>query len=400
MPFFRYTAKNEHGEAVKGKVEARNQTQAASILRTRGLLVVAVQPFTEDSFATLKNLTSGVKFDDVVNMTRQMATMVTAGLPLTEALSILGQQSKPAMAQLIGDLQRDIEGGSSFAKALEKHPKVFSRVYIQLVRAGETGGILDTILQRLADNMEKDKEFKAKTRGALIYPVIVVIAMLIVALIMMIFVIPKLTDMYKDFGADLPFATQLLISMSTTVARYWWLVGLGLVGAWFALQNWRKTKSGERVFDKFLLDMPVFGILRQKIILTEFSRTLALLLSSGISLLQALEIVGSAADNSLYRDALTEAQSQVEKGVALSQALSKYTIFPPILAQMISVGEETGKIDDVLLKVSVYFQSETEHAIKNMTTAIEPIIMIVLGVGVALMVIAIIMPIYNLTSQF
>lgn len=400
MAVFRYNAKNEHGEAVKGKVEARNETQAASILRTRGLLVVSVQPFSEDSFATLKNLASGVKFDDVVNMTRQMATMVTAGLPLTEALSILSQQSKPAMAQLIGELQRDIEGGSSFAKALEKHPKVFSRVYVQLVRAGETGGILDTIMQRLADNMEKDKEFRAKTRGALIYPVIVVIAMLIVALIMMIFVIPKLTDMYKDFGADLPFATQLLIGISNTVARFWWLVGLAGVGAWFGLQSWRKTKAGERTFDRFLLDMPVFGILRQKIILTEFARTLALLLSSGISLLQALEIVGSAADNSLYRDALTEAQSQVEKGVALSQALSKYDIFPPILSQMISVGEETGKIDDVLLKISVYFQSETEHAIKNMTTAIEPIIMIVLGVGVALMVIAIIMPIYNLTSQF
>lgn len=400
MPYFKYNAKNEHGETVKGKVEARNQAQAASVLRTRGLLVVSVQPFTEDSFATLKNLTSGVRFDDVVNMTRQMATMITAGLPLTEALSILSQQSKPAMAQLIGDLQRDIEGGSSFAKALEKHPKVFSRVYVQLVRAGETGGILDTILQRLADNMEKDKEFRAKTRGALIYPAIVLIAMLVVAMIMLIFVIPKLTEMYRDFGADLPVMTQLLIDLSNTVARFWWILGIGLVAGWFGLQSWRKTKQGEKRFDKFLLDMPVFGILRQKIILTEFARTLALLLSSGISLLQALEIVSSAADNSLYREALTESQTQVEKGVALSQALSKYDIFPPILSQMISVGEETGKIDDVLLKISVYFQSETEHAIKNMTTAIEPIIMIILGLGVAMMVIAIIMPIYNLTSQF
>lgn len=401
MALFRYTVKNQHGETVKGKVEARSESQAAAVLRTRGLLVIRVQPLNDESFTAIKEMLMGVKYDEVVTFTRQLSTMVTAGLPLTQAMSILNQQSKPAMSRMIGELQREVEGGSTFAKALAKFPRVFSRVYVQLVLAGETGGVLDEVLDRLADNMEKDKDFKAKTKGALIYPVIVVIAMIIVAFIMMVFVIPKLTEMYKDFGADLPFATQLLIDISTFVANFWWLFIVGGIGGSFVFRRWLKTRSGRIAFDRLLLKIPVFGELRSKVTLTEFARTLSLLLGAGISLLQALEIVSEASNNILYREALQDAAKQVEKGISLSQAIAKYgNLFPPILSQMIAVGEETGKLDDVLLKLSVYFESESEHAIKNLTTALEPMIMIVLGLGVGLMVIAIIMPIYNLTSQF
>lgn len=400
MALFLYTAKNEHAEPVKGKVEARSVSQAAAILRTRGLLVVNVQPETQNSFSALQTLLTGVKFDDVVNFTRQLATMVTAGLPLTEALSILGQQSSPSMAALVAEVVRDVEGGTTFAKALEKHPKAFSRVYIQLVRAGEAGGVLDEVLQRLADNMEKDKEFRAKTKGALIYPVIVLVAMLVVSMVMMIFVIPKLTQMYQDFGAELPLPTRILIGASSFMASYWWIVIGAVVAAVVGVIQWRKTPKGEREWDRYMLKVPIFGVLRQKVILTEFARTLSLLLGAGISLLQALDIVSDAASNRLFRDALKECSQQVEKGVSLSLAMGKYTLFPPLLSQMISVGEETGKLDDVLLKLSAYFESESEHAVKNLTTAMEPIIMIVLGLGVGGMVIAIIMPIYNLTSQF
>ncbi len=400
MPLFKYTAKNDHGETLKGKVEAQTATQAAAVLRGRGLFVITVRSLGADDNSILKDLFGGVKIDDVVTFTRQLSTMITAGLPLTQGLSILAQQSKPSVTKMVSELQREIEGGTSFAAALEKQPKIFGRVYTQLVRAGETGGVLDKVLERLAENMEKDKEFRAKTRGALIYPIIVVIAMIIVALVMMIFVIPKLTEMYQDFGAELPFATQLLIDISSFVANYWWLAGIGIFGGGVAFKNWTRTKTGRRAFDLFLLKLPVFGVLRAKVILTEFSRTLSLLLGAGISLLQALDIVGEGISNSIYRDAIKESTTQVEKGVAFSQSITKYTIFPPILAQMIAVGEETGKLDDVLLKLSLYFQSESEHAIKNMTTALEPMIMIVLGLGVGLMVIAIIMPIYSLTSQF
>jgi len=401
MPLFRYAVKNQHGETVRGKVEARSESQAAAVLRTRGLLVISVVPLNNESFLAVKELLGGVKYDEVVTFTRQLSTMITAGLPLTQAMSILGQQSKPAMSRMVSEIQREIEGGSTFAKALEKYPRSFSRVYIQLVRAGETGGVMDEVLDRLAENMEKDKEFKAKTKGALIYPVIVLLAMVIVGFIMMVVVVPKLTEMYKDFGADLPFATQLLIDISTFISRYWWLTIVGSVVGFGIFKKWIKTHTGRVAFDSFLMKLPVFGELRAKVTLTEFARTLSLLLGSGISLLQALDIVSESSENILYREALQDASKQVEKGISLSQAISKFGhLFPPILAQMIAVGEETGKLDDVLLKLSVYFQSESEHAIKNMTTALEPMIMIVLGLGVGLMVIAIIMPIYNLTSQF
>lgn len=400
MPYFKYTAKNEHSETVKGKVEAQNKTQAVQILKNRNLFVVNLALESEGSFTIFSAIFSGVKYNDIVNFTRQLSTMITAGLPLTEALSILEQQGKPAMVKVISELLKEIEGGSTFSKALGKFPNHFTKVYTQLVRAGETAGVLDEVLQRLADNMEKDKEFKAKTKGALIYPAIVLIAMLIVGTIMMVVVVPKLTDMYKDFGAELPGPTQFLIDFSNFVTKTWYLL-FGLVGVGlFALKRWSKTKKGAVEIAKFQFKIPIYGLLRKKVILTELTRTMALLLSAGISLLQVLEIVSEASSSVIYQDELKKSAKQVEKGIAFAQTVSNQDLFPIILSQMVSVGEETGKLDEVLLKISAYFQSESEHEIKNLTTALEPFIMIVLAVGVGFMTIAIIMPIYSLTSQF
>lgn len=401
MSFYRYTAKNSFGETMKGKVEAQSIQQASGLLTSRGLLVITLNPLVEDSLASLKARLFGIKIDDIVNFTRQLATMVTAGLPLATALSILVRQSKEEMSRMVAGLLQEVEGGSSFAKALEKQKENFSRIYIQLVFAGETGGVLDTILERLADNMEKQKEFRAKTKGALIYPIIVVIAMIVVGIIMMIFVIPKLTEMYRDFGAELPLATRILIGISEFLSKAWWAFLIAVVGGVFGFRKWYLTRPGKLAIDRFIMKLPIVGELTQKMVLTEFARTLSLLLSAGISLLQALEIVTDGVENIIYREALEKATDQVEKGVSLSEALGHFDdIFPPILFQMIRVGEETGKLDSVLQKLSQYFESETEHAVKNLTTAIEPMIMIVLGLGVGAMVIAIIMPIYNLTSQF
>jgi type IV pilus assembly protein PilC len=400
MAFFKYVAKNKFGENIKGKVEARAINQAAVLLSSRGLLVIKLEPITQDSFAAIRSMMGGVKFEDVVNFTRQLATMVTAGLPLAGALNILVRDGKVEVTRMMAVILQDVEGGHSFADALTKHKKIFSRLYIQLVKAGETGGVLDTVLERLADNMEKEKEFKAKTKGALIYPVIVILAMFVVAIIMMIFVIPKLTEMYRDFGSELPFVTRALIGMSDAMVKYWYVMAALIGGSIFAFKSYKKTKDGRYKIDEIMLKLPVFGELKKKIILTDFARTLALLLSSGISLLEAIAIVTESVENVVYRTALQEVNKQVEKGSSLSESLSHYEMFPVILHQMMSVGEETGKLDEVLAKLSSYFEQESEHAIKNMTTAIEPMIMIVLGLGVGAMVIAIIMPIYNLTSQF
>lgn len=400
MAIFQYTVKNEHGETIRGRVEAQTKEQASGILRNRSLLVISMKPQNETLMTSLNSSLFGIKSDEIVSFTRQLSTMVTAGLTLTESMHILQQQSKPAMERMIGSILREIEGGSTFAKALQSQGKVFSPVYIQLVRAGETAGMLDTVLARLADTMEKQREFAGKVKGALIYPIIVIFAMIIVAFVMMVFVIPKLTQMYKELGAQLPFITQVLIDVSDFMASYWYLIVVAAVVGGIAFRAWKKTENGRRQFDVFMLKIPVLGILRQKVILTEFCRTMSLLLSAGISVLQALEILTDAQENVLYRDALAVASDQVEKGVPLSQTISKYDFFPPIVSQMIGVGEETGKVDEVLLKLSVYFESESEQEVRNLTAAFEPLIMVVLGLGVGVLVIAIIMPIYNITSSF
>lgn len=400
MPIFSYTVKNEYGETVKGRVEAQNREQAAGILRNRSLLVISLRVQNDGIMDALNSIAFGVKQGEVVNFTRQLSTMVTAGLTLSESLHILQQQSKPATERMISTLLREIEGGSTFSKALQTQGKLFSQVYIQLVRAGETAGMLDTILARLADNMEKEKEFQGKVRGALIYPVIVILAMAVVAFVMLVYVIPKLTQLYKELGAELPFLTQLLIDVSDFASNFWWLIliGIGVSGVLFKM--WYKTEKGRLTFDRIMLKLPVIGILRQKVILTEFCRTMSLLLGAGISVLQALEILTAAQENVLYRNALAESSELVEKGIPLSQTISKYDFFPPIVSQMTSVGEETGKVDEILLKLSLYFESESEQAVRNLTAAFEPLIMMVLGIGVAFLVMAIIAPIYNITSNF
>lgn len=398
MAIFKYRAKNSYGETINGKVEAQLRDQAFAVLRDRGLFVISVAEQNDNITLNIPFL-NGVKKDDIIGFTRQLSTMITAGLSLLDAMTILERQSKPAMRKLISDLMRDIEGGASFADALSHHNE-FSRVYQNLVKAGEAAGVLNDILARLADSLEKEKEFRGKVKGALIYPAIVVTAMFIVATVMMIFVIPQLSGMYKDFGAELPAMTQVLISTSELFQQYWYIIFGALGAGIFGLIKWRQTPQGQLTFDKYVLKLPIFGVLQQKIILTEFARTLSLLLGAGISLLEALEIVSEAMDNVVYRNAIKEAYNYVEKGSSLAAAIEPYKFFPAILAQMVAVGEETGQLDDVLGKLSHYFESESEQAVKGLTTAIEPLIMIILGLGVGFLVIAIVMPIYSLTSQF
>lgn len=400
MSIYNYLVKNEYGESIKGKVEANSERHAASILSTRGMLVIDISPIGDETWAKIKESLVGIKQTDIVNFTRQLSTMISAGLPLAGALNILQAQGKPEMAKMIGELLKDIEGGATFSSALAKHPKVFSRVYIQLVHAGEVGGVLDNILNRLAEVMEKEKDFRAKTKGAMIYPVIVVLAMIAVGIIMMIFVIPKMLSMFTDFGAELPLPTKILIGVSGFMAKFWYILLIIIGAGIYAFRRIYSTKKGQREIDRLIMKVPIIGTLRVKTVLTDFSRTLALLLGSGVSLMEALEIVGDAISSILYREAVADARKRIEKGVPLSQAIAAQEIFPPILDQMIAVGEETGKMDEILTKLSNYFELETGYAVKNLTSAIEPLIMIVLGIGVGLMVVAVIMPIYSLTSQF
>jgi type II secretory pathway component PulF len=401
MEKFDYLAINKDKKKVKGIVEALSQTQAISILRTKGLFVVRLNKIEVlPAWLAWFNRFQRVKKQDVVHFTRQLATMIKAGLPLTTALSILKYQSNLAMAKVVDEVLREVEGGGSLSKAMSKFSRIFDPVYLSLIQSGEAAGVLEKVLLRLADNLEKAAEFRSKTKNALIYPAIITIAMVIVGIVMTVFVIPKLTSLYTEFGAELPTMTKILIGISNFMVKTWilWLV-LGGVGG-YALSRWKHTESGRIVWDNIMLKLPIFGPLKTKIILTEITRTLALLVESGVSIIEALQIVAGTADNILFSSAIKKAAKEVEKGIPIAAAIGQFEFFPVIVPQMLAVGEETGKIDEVMFNLSGYFETEAETAVKGLTTAIEPLMMILLGVGVAFLVIAIVMPIYNLTSQF
>lgn len=402
MAYFSYKAKGSQGKRVTGFVEAPSKETATRLLHDKQLFVVAISEARGSDRGDSASLrVKRVGFGEIVNFTRQLSTMVVAGLSLPEALSILKSQTQnSALASVLTEIEHQIVGGGNLGNALAKYPQHFSQIYIALVRAGESSGQLDAVLARLADNLEAQRDFRSKVTGAMIYPVIIVAGMGIVVMIMMTVVIPKLTELYNDFGVDLPVATQVLISVSTFFVHWWWFVIAMIVAVTYGFVRWKKTNQGELVIDTLVLHIPLFGELQKKVILVEFTRTLSMLISSGIRILDALQVLKDALGNVLFRNAIVDISKRVERGFPLGETFAQYPVFPPIVSQMMKVGEETGKLDDTLLKLSRYFQSESENLVKGLTTAIEPIIMVVLGVGVGFIVISVITPIYNLTSQF
>lgn len=386
-----------------GLVEAPTAQSATQLLHDKGLFILSLEESKKTPGQTSGSLSrfKKVKFADIVNFTRQLATMVTAGLSLPESLTILRTQTEnPTFARILLDIEHAIVSGGNLADSLAKYPQYFSPIYLALIRAGESSGTLDKVLARLAETLEDQREFRSKVVGAMIYPIIIFVGMAVVVMIMMTVVVPRLTDLYKDFGVSLPASTQLLMTTSGFFVRFWWLMIALAVGGTALFRKWRKTPVGEVAVDTFILKIPLFGELQRKVILVEFTRTLAMLISAGIHILDGLHVLKDSLGNVLFRNAVGEVAKKVEKGFPLGETFAQYPVFPPIVSQMMKVGEETGKLDDTLLKLSNYFKTESEHLVKGLTTAIEPIIMVVLGVGVGFIVISVITPIYNLTSQF
>ena len=401
MAFFKYKAISSNGKPTVGLVEAPNGDQAAKLLKEKQLFVISLAETNENAITSRFDKLQKVSFNDIVNFTRQLATMIVAGLSIPDSLNILHTQTtNPIFARVLSDIERSIVGGGNFGDALAKYPQYFTPIYISLIRAGEASGMLDKVLNQLADTLEAQREFRGKVVGALIYPTIIVIGMIVVVIIMMVVVIPKLTDLYKDFGIELPVATKILIGISNFVIYDWWIVILVVVGVVYGFSRWKKTDIGTYTTDTLILKIPLFGELQKKTILVEFTRTLAMLLSAGIHILDALKILKGSLNNVLYRNAIDDISKRVEKGFQLADTFASHKEFPMIVSQMLKVGEETGRIDDTLLKLSKYFQTETEQMVKGLTTAMEPIIMVVLGIGVGFIVFSVITPIYNLTAQF
>ncbi|HJX59552.1 hypothetical protein A2V61_01745 [Candidatus Woesebacteria bacterium RBG_19FT_COMBO_47_8] len=401
MKRFTYKAKDKEGKVVTGEVEASSDSVAAKLVRQKGLTVISIKPARENLLSFIRRLRERISLTDVSTFTRQLATMVNAGLPITEALLILRSQTKGPMQKVAAQILTDVEGGESLSIALSRHPKVFGPTYIALVKSGELGGVIDEVLARLADNLEKQQEFKGKVKGALIYPAIIVVGMFVVGMVMMIFVIPRLTSLYGDFNAQLPAATKLLIGISNIFLKFWPFLIVLLVGGIWGFTAFRRTPAGKRKTDELIFKLPIVGELQKEVLLAELTRTLSLMVGSGVSILDALNISAGVVGNEVVASALRDASKQVEKGFPIAYSFSKHPeAFPFILSQMVAVGEETGKMEEVLGKVSHVFEVESDQKVKALTSAVEPLVMIILGLGVGFLVIAIILPIYNLTSQF
>ncbi len=399
MKKFTYKAKDAQGKTITGKVEAASSDQAAKLVRKRGYTVISIDESKINLSSLFGLFSSRITRGDVAIFTRQLATMVNAGLPIVESLSILQMQSKSSFQNVISQILADVEGGESLSESLKNHPKVFGPTYIALIKAGETGGVLDKVLNRLADNMEREQEFRAKVKGALIYPAIIVIGMIIVSFIMMIFVIPKLTSLYMQFDAELPITTKILITVSDASVRFWPVILILLgVGGWF-FSFYKKTPAGKRKISEIIFNIPIIGELQKEIILTELARTLSLMVGSGVPILEGLQVTSEVIGNIIISESLQDAAKQIEKGFPIAYSFAKHPdAFPYILSQMIAVGEETGKMEEVLMKVGHVFEVDSEQKVKALTSTIEPVVMIILGIGVAFLVISVILPIYNLTT--
>lgn len=325
--------------------------------------------------------------------------MLTSGLTLVQSLSILKDQvQNPFMAETVSNILSDIEEGKTFSFAITKYPNIFTSIYVSLIQAAETSGLLDKVLFRLAENLEKQQKLKSTIKGALLYPAIVITGMIIVMVIMMIFVIPQLSVLYDNLNIPLPLPTKIVVGISKFTIVFWPLVFALIVLFIFLYKRWYATESGKLIVDDLTLKTPVFGKIIRQSILTEFTRTLGLLIGSGTLIVESLKETSSSAGNILYRSAIEGVSRRVEKGVGIADAMSVSPLFPPIVVQMVKIGEQTGKVDESLTKLSEYFEREVDQSVKTLTTAMEPFIMVILGIGVAFLIISIITPIYNLTT--
>lgn len=401
MPLFTYLARDLGGIDHKGTIETSDEAQVARILGKKHLVLISAKAKKANQQTFIDRIVNRVSFNDLVIATRQLATMIEAGLVLSEALDILvEQQSNKRFKQVLGEVSMDVKSGLEFASALRKHPDIFPLLYANLIQAGESSGKLDTTLKQMATNLEKEREFRSRVRGAFIYPVMILVMMFVVMMIMMFFVIPRLTALYTQSSIELPLPTKILIFTSNSLINYWWLMLIFVVVGSILFKKWVATSSGRFKFDQILLKIPVVGKIIQGTTLTEFTRTFGLLTTAGIPLLDALTIVANVIGNSVYRRALQDTFKGVERGLTFSAQIDSVGVFPRIIPQMFRVGEETGKVDEVSFKLAEYFESESDHLVKNLTVIIEPVILVVLGIGVAFLVLSIILPIYKLTTSF
>ncbi|HEX6250816.1 MAG TPA: type II secretion system F family protein [Gemmatimonadaceae bacterium] len=394
MPLFTYTARTTTGDLKSSTVEAPTRDAAITQLRRQRLAIVKI---TEEGKKGPKK--GAIKMRDTVIFTRQFATMIGAGLPLVQALDILAKQTEnKALVSIVRQVLFDVESGHTVADALAKHPRAFSTLYVNMVAAGEAGGILDTILNRLALFLEKTEALVRKVKSAMIYPSVILAVAVIAVIIMLIFVIPTFEEMFASVNLELPLPTRIVIGASQLLQNYWWMMAGGIVAAVLGIKRFYATPGGKLRIDRMLLRIPVLGDVLRKSAVSRFTRTLGTLISSGVSILEGLEITAKTAGNRVVQDAIMASRSSIAGGETIAGPLSKSGVFPPMVTSMISVGESTGNLDEMLQKIADFYDDEVDVAVSGLLSLLEPIMIIFLGVAVGGMIMAMYLPIFDMVN--
>jgi len=397
MPSYKYKALNQDKGVVSGVVEAVNESSAADILKEKQLMILSL---SEEKMGLNFSISlDRVKPKDLVVFSRQFSVLISANVALVPALQVLVEQTdNQKLKTVIAGVADEIDGGARLSDALARRPNIFSSFFINVVKSGETSGKLDEILDYLADELEKDYDMASKIKGAMIYPAFVMTGMSIVGGAMMVFVVPKLTEVLAQSGAELPLPTKILIATSDFLAGYWWLIIIMTIGAVILIKSFVRTENGKRIFDTMVLHFPIFGTLFRKIYLVRFTRSLQTLLMGGVNISKGLKITSEVVTNYVYSDLILKTRDSVEDGNSISEVFLKSKDVPKMVSQMMSIGEKTGKLDVILDRITKFYSREIDNTVDNLMTLMEPIIMVVMGIAVGIMVAAIILPMYNMSA--
>ena len=395
-----YKVRDKSGRLIEGRLEAEDQQLVVAKLREMGYVPLSISASARSRLSMeikLKREKVGLK--DVAVFSRQLATMINSGLTILRALAILGEQTEStALAAIIIQLKTDIERGLSLSQAVARHPDVFPPVYLSMIRAGESGGVLDDVMMRLATTLEKQLELRGKIKSAMSYPIAVAGIVVIIVTAMLLFVVPMFEGMYRDLHGTLPLPTRVLIEASGLLTKVWWLLAILVVAGLFVFRRWVATPSGRLIFDHFKLRLPVFGLLMHKTSLARFTRTFASLTRSGVPIMESFDIVGQTSGNAVVSAAVADARDRIRLGESVASSLSGHDVFPAMVVQMIAVGEETGAMDEMLEKIADFYDREVEATVDSLTSLIEPLLMVFMGLSVGGMVVALYMPMFQIIN--
>ena len=399
MPVYIWKGVNRYGEKRKGEIEALDQTAALAHVRRLRIQNPTIKEKPKDLLANIAFFQPKVGPKDLVIFTRQLSTMIDSGLPLVQALEILAkQQSNPTFKKVLNVIRSDVESGSTFADSMRMHPKTFDNLFCNMIEAGETGGVLDTILSRLAIFLEKSLALRKKIRGAMTYPIICLAISILILAIILIFVVPVFEQMFAGFGHALPLPTQLVVSMSDFVKNYFFYIFIFILLVLFVFKKIYSIEKGQLFFDKIFLSLPVFGSMFRKVAVAKFTRTLATMLQSGVPILEALQVVAKTANNKIIERAVFRVSEAISEGRPIAEPLEESGVFPHMVVQMINVGESVGALDAMLIKIADFYDEEVDQAVENMTAMIEPFMMVFLGGLIGGIVVAMYLPIFEMSS--